>query len=132
MGLIIDDTIDNGKPFDWGKTSTDYAKFRDIYPELFYQKIIDRGMQRHFPEIPSWVNNIFEKDNSIIYDLTLPFTRESWHGRMKACRGIGASALDSSVIETWEKEHLEYLASVPESFDIPHFASILTLRKISQ
>ena len=26
--------IDDGKPFDWGKTSEDYAKYRDIYPEV--------------------------------------------------------------------------------------------------
>ncbi len=24
--------IDNGKPFDWGNTSKDYAKYRDVYP----------------------------------------------------------------------------------------------------
>ena len=35
---ITDKRIDAGKAFDWGKTSEDYAKFRDIYPELFYQK----------------------------------------------------------------------------------------------
>ncbi len=33
--------IDSGNPFDWGKTSLDYAKFRDIYPKEFYQRIID-------------------------------------------------------------------------------------------
>ncbi len=36
--------IDNGKPFDWGNTSKDYAKYRDIYPEEFYQSIIDLGL----------------------------------------------------------------------------------------
>ncbi len=36
--------IDGGKPFDWCKTSQDYAKYRDIYPEIFYQKIADRGL----------------------------------------------------------------------------------------
>lgn len=36
--------IDGGKAFDWGKISSDYAKFRDIYPKEFYQKIIDRGL----------------------------------------------------------------------------------------
>ncbi len=25
--------IDNGKSFDWGNTSKDYAKFRDVYPD---------------------------------------------------------------------------------------------------
>lgn len=27
--------IDGGKSFDWGKTSEDYAKYRDIYPDFF-------------------------------------------------------------------------------------------------
>ena len=27
--------IDGSKPFDWGRTSADYAKFRDIYPREF-------------------------------------------------------------------------------------------------
>lgn len=42
--MITDKNIDSGKPFDWGKTSSDYAKYRDIYPEEFYQKIIDRNL----------------------------------------------------------------------------------------
>lgn len=41
---ITDKNIDKGKPFDWGKTSEDYAKFRDIYPDEFYRKIIDLGL----------------------------------------------------------------------------------------
>lgn len=44
---IIDKSIDNGKAFDWGKTSTDYAKFRDIYPQVFYEKIISRKLCIH-------------------------------------------------------------------------------------
>ena len=35
--------IDSGNAFDWGKTSQDYGKFRDIYPLLFYQKIVERN-----------------------------------------------------------------------------------------
>ena len=41
---IKDNRIDSGKAFDWGKTSAEYAKFRDIYPAEFYQKIVDRGL----------------------------------------------------------------------------------------
>ena len=44
MTEITDSRIDAGKPFDWGRTSADYARFRDIYPEIFYQKITDRGL----------------------------------------------------------------------------------------
>ena len=36
--------IDGGKPFDWGRTSDDYAKYRDIYPPIFYKKILDLGL----------------------------------------------------------------------------------------
>lgn len=38
---ISNKNIDKGNPFDWGKISADYAKFRDIYPQKFYDKIID-------------------------------------------------------------------------------------------
>ena len=41
---IVDKRIDEGKAFDWGRTSADYARFRDIYPEIFYKKIVDRGL----------------------------------------------------------------------------------------
>ncbi len=41
---IRDNRIDAGKAFDWGRTSEDYAKYRDIYPEEFYRRILDRGL----------------------------------------------------------------------------------------
>lgn len=41
---ITDKNIDGGKAFDWGKTSADYARFRDIYPQSFYEKIVNRGL----------------------------------------------------------------------------------------
>ena len=34
-----DQKIDGGKPFDWGLTSADYAKYRDIYPDVLYQTL---------------------------------------------------------------------------------------------
>ena len=45
---ITDERIDGGKAFDWGKTSEDYARYRDIYPPIFYRKIIDRLPQNRF------------------------------------------------------------------------------------
>ena len=35
--------IDHGNKFDWGKTSADYARFRDIYPPQFYEMILNRN-----------------------------------------------------------------------------------------
>lgn len=37
-------SIDGGEFFDWGRTASDYSKFRDIYPKEFYKRIIDLGL----------------------------------------------------------------------------------------
>ncbi|MDE7122702.1 MAG: methyltransferase domain-containing protein [Oscillospiraceae bacterium] len=36
--------IDHGNLFDFGLTSENYAKFRDIYPQKFYDRIIARNL----------------------------------------------------------------------------------------
>ena len=36
--------IDKGNEFDFGRTSDDYAKFRDIYPESMYEKLKSFGI----------------------------------------------------------------------------------------
>lgn len=87
------------------------------------------GVTRYELKEPKWLGGMFEMAKAITYDIDVPFTRESWNGRMKACRGIDAS-LPKEIIAEFEKEHLEYLNTVPESFTIPHFASILDLKKI--
>ncbi len=258
---IIDKNIDSGKPFDWGKTSLDYAKFRDIYPQEFYQKIVDRNLcidgqvvldlgtgtgvlpRNMYPYGAKWIAadisenqieqaKILSKDMNIEYYavstedidfpdnsfdvitacqcfwyfdhetvmpklwrmlkqggsilvlfmawlpfedkiagaseklvlkynsnwsgagetmhqifipdcykekfelvyheefmLKVPFTRDSWNGRMKACRGIGASLTDQE-IAMWEQEHRKLLEEIaPEEFDILHYGAMAELRK---
>lgn len=260
---IIDKKIDGGTPFDWGKTSKDYAKYRDIYPQTFYQKIISRGlctqgqsvldigtgtgviprnMYRYgaswtatdisenqieqakllsdgmdisyytvpteainFPDnsfdvitacqcfwyfnherihdklwkmlkteghllvlymvwlpyedsiageseklvlkyspnwsgagatvrpisIPDCYKEKFEIAYHEEYKLKVPFTRESWNGRMKACRGVGASLKESEVV-IWEQEHRQLLSKIaPERFEILHYAAMAELKKKS-
>ncbi|MGN1031244.1 MAG: class I SAM-dependent methyltransferase [Butyricicoccaceae bacterium] len=39
--MLINAEIDHGKAFDWSKASADYAKYRDIYPQEFYRKLLD-------------------------------------------------------------------------------------------
>lgn len=263
--MMTNKEIDNGRAFDWGKTSKDYAKFRDIYPALFYRKIVEiglcaegqavldlgtgtgvlprnmykygakfvgadisenqideakklseeagmqinyvvssaesidfpndffdvvtacqclmyfnlpvvlpkihrllkdnghfcvlfmawlpeeceiakrseelvlkynpswtgGGMQRYPIDTPDWSKGLFNVANAIAYDINAPFTRETWHGRIKACRGIGASSLTSEEISKFESEHLNYLNTVPETFEILHYATILDLRKVT-
>lgn len=257
---ITNKNIDGGKAFDWGKTSGDYAKFRDIYPEQFYDKIIERelcvkgqsvldlgtgtgvlprnmyhygakwtgtdiskeqieqaktlsdGMDIdyyvsaaeniNFPDnsfdvitacqcfwyfnheqlvpkmfrmlkpdgyvvllcmewlpfedkiagasedlvlkySPDWsgkgatmqpiiVPEAYREKFDLVYHLEYPlkvhFTRESWNGRMKACRGIGAS-LAPDEIALWEQEHRKLLSEIaPPEFDILHYAAIAQLK----
>lgn len=258
---ITDGRIDGGKTFDWGRTSADYARYRDIYPSEFYKKIIGRGMcingqhvldlgtgtgvlprnmyiygaqwvgadiskeqieqakilsegmnieyfvspseQLDFPEsgfdvvtacqcfwyfdherlipllkkilkpggkllvlymawlpyedeiagkseqlvlkyspgwtgagetvkpiiIPECYNGVFDRTYHDEYRLKVHFTRESWHGRMRACRGVGAS-LTEDEIRSWESEHLNMLENYPPEFDVIHYAAMseLTLK----
>ena len=49
----------------------------------------------------------------------LPFTRESWHGRMCACRGTLAS-MDAATFAEWERRHLKMLSRRPERFTVKH------------
>ncbi len=261
--VIKDSRIDAGKAFDWGRTSEEYAKYRDIYPNEFYKKIVDRGLcidgqnvldlgtgtgvlprnmyryganwtgtdispeqieqakrlsdgagirinfyavsteeidfpngsfdvitacqcfwyfdhERVMPKLydllkddgkililymawlpfeddiagkseelvlkyspawsgagetrhPIWIPNVvykyFELEDHEEYDLKVPFSRESWHGRMKACRGVGAS-LSSEELAKWDNEHRQLLEKIaPEQFEVLHYAALAVLRK---
>lgn len=260
--MIVDKSIDNGKAFDWGRTSKLYAKFRDIYPDEFYQRIIKRNLcikgqsvldlgtgtgvlprnmykygakwtgadissnqieeairlskqnnmdikyivspteKIDFPDesfdvitacqcfwyfdhktvvpklynflkkdgrllvlymawlpyedkiagesekivlkyspnwsgagetlrpidIPYCVYDFFEMVSHEEYRVNVPFTKESWHGRMKACRGVGASLSDEE-IEMWESEHLNLLDKIaPNKFEILHYCALTELK----
>ena len=260
--LITNENIDSGKAFDWGRTSGDYAKYRDIYPNEFYERIVKRGLcisgqkvldigtgtgvlprnmykygaewigtdisenqilqaeklssgmnisyyvipteKLDFPDnsfdiitacqcfwyfdhekvmsdfyrmlkpdgrilvlymawlpyeeriageserlilkynphwngagetvhpifIPECYRKFFELVYHEEYPLKVRFTRESWNGRLKACRGIGAS-LSEGEIFAWEQEHKKMLSeTAPPEFDILHYSAIAELKKI--
>lgn len=87
------------------------------------------GETMHPIFIPECYNEKFELVYHDEYKLNVHFTRDSWNGRMKACRGVGAS-LSESEIASWEKEHMELLENIaPEEFDILHYAAIAELKK---
>ena len=258
---IIDKNIDSGKAFDWGRTSNDYARFRDIYPQEFYERIINRGLcvngqsvldigtgtgviprnmacygakwtgtdisenqinqakllsegmdieyyavpaeKINFPDnsfdvitacqcfwyfdhsalMPklfkmlkpngsililymAWLpfeDKIAEESEKLVlkynpewsgageimhpifipecyienfelvfreeYRLNVHFTRENWNGRMKACRGTGAS-LSEKDLALWEQEHMDMLKQLaPEEFNVLHYAAVAELKK---
>ena len=255
--------IDNGNKFDWGKASADYAKYRDIYPEGFYNKLVELGLgikgqkvldigtgtgvlprnmyrfgadwtgtdiseeqieqakllsqnsgmditffaipaeklgdceskfdvitacqcywyfehEKTAPQFakllnkggkvaflmmnwlpfedeiagkteelvlkynPDWSGKgdtmkpiavpapyleCFDVEASGEFLIPVHFTRESWNGRIRACRGIGASSLTEEEKSAWEKEHLAMLADYPQEFDIKHYAAYVVLKK---
>ncbi len=260
--LITNENIDSGKAFDWGRTSDDYAKYRDIYPNEFYERIVKRGLcisgqkvldigtgtgvlprnmykygaewtgtdisenqiaqaeklssgmnisyyvvpteKLDFPDNsfdiitacqcfwyfdhekvisdfyrmlkpdgrilvlymawlpyedriageserlilkynpywngagetvhPIFIPECYQKSFEFVYHEEYPlkvrFTRESWNGRLKACRGIGAS-LSEAEISAWEQEHKKMLSEIaPPEFDILHYSAIAELKKI--
>ncbi|MDR2649447.1 MAG: hypothetical protein LBB94_06990 [Clostridiales bacterium] len=71
----------------------------------------------------------FEVDSAFAFDISVPFTRQTWHGRIKACRGIGASSLTLEQIAAFEEDHLRFLSEQTEAFEISHSANFCILRK---
>lgn len=81
--------------------------------------------------IPDCYRERFELISHEEYPLNVRFTRESWHGRMKACRGVGAS-LSEAQIAKWEREHKKLLSEIaPAAFEIRHYAAVAELKKRS-
>ncbi len=87
------------------------------------------GETGHPVYIPECYNDSFKAIYNEEFRLPVHFTRESWNGRIKSCRGIGAS-LPREEIAAWEREHLALLNEIaPMDFDILHYASIAELKK---
>lgn len=72
------------------------------------------------PEVPAWSKGRAEVTAMFWFDEDVPFTRESWRGRMRACRGVGAT-LSADEVAAFDEEHrvlLERLA--PPEFLVRH------------
>jgi SAM-dependent methyltransferase len=51
------------------------------------------------PFMPKWAAGAFPLHAMFVFDEPLRFTRESWRGRIRACRGVGASLPPEKVAE---------------------------------
>ena len=95
----------------------------------FNPKWSGAGEKRHPIWIPDVAFDYFELEDHEEYDLMVPFTRDTWHGRMRACRGVGAS-LSEEDLAKWDIEHRELMDRIaPESFDVLHYAALALLKK---
>ena len=78
--------------------------------------------------VPDEYLEFFNLEKQEQFRVDVPFTRESWHGRMRACRGTSAS-MSVDEFSAWNEEHEKMLMEYPESFMIKHYVSIAWLKK---
>lgn len=87
------------------------------------------GEHRHTIWVPDVAFEYFKDVEHEEYDLKVPFTGESWHGRMRASRGVGAS-LSEEELARWDAEHRALLQQIaPEKFEVLHYAAVRILEK---
>lgn len=77
------------------------------------------GFKKYRYSYPAWAENRFEIDTIHSYDADLLFTKEAWIGRIKSCRGIGASLPEEKVTE-FEREYRERLSDLPDPLCLKH------------
>lgn len=74
----------------------------------------------------------FKKKEFLEFDCGIPFTYDSWNGRMTACRGIEAT-LSKQETESFSKEHLELLKEITkDNFTLKHQIAIFCFEKIQE
>ena len=72
------------------------------------------------PLIPQWSLGCFDLHAMLVFDEGIPFSRASWRGRIRACRGIGAT-LAGRAVEDFDREHEALLEGIaPEQFTVLH------------
>lgn len=113
----------------WLKGESELAEKSEELVRRFNPAWTGGGIRPYELREPPWCAGLFRADHLLTYALPVRFTREGWHGRMKACRGIGAAGLTEDEIVAWETAHRAMLQGFPEEFDIPHFVTILDLEK---
>jgi SAM-dependent methyltransferase len=78
------------------------------------------GWSGKVPSVPPWSVGLARVRSMFWFDEDVPFTRVSWRGRMRACRGVGASLPDEEVL-AFDAAHDELLARIaPETFTVRH------------
>ena len=72
------------------------------------------------PSRPRWSRDEFVLRAMFFYDEGIPFTQETWRGRIRALRGIGA-ALSPSEVEAFDRAHAKLLSEIaPSEFSVLH------------
>ncbi len=108
----------------------DGGRFIKIYLEFDYEDEICRKSIELVKQFnPAWspqtnsfqdmYDDLFSGRVTEVYDCSLPFSQESWHGRMCACRGTLAS-MDEATFTAWSDAHKKILSEYPAEFEVKH------------
>ena len=77
------------------------------------------GFKQYQYSFPEWAENRFDIATIHSYNTVLTFTKEQWLGRIKSCRGVGASLLPER-IQAFENEYKNILAKYDEPLKLLH------------
>jgi SAM-dependent methyltransferase len=82
------------------------------------------GYKGTMPPVATWAREQFGLRTFHVMEEPLEFTREAWQGRIRACRGIGAS-LSPEDVERFDADHRKLLeATAPDAFSVLHQMTI--------
>jgi SAM-dependent methyltransferase len=72
------------------------------------------------PACPRWAEEQFRLKGMFYYDEPIHFDRDTWRGRIRACRGVGA-ALSVAEVQKFDQEHERLLQDIAgERFTVLH------------
>lgn len=77
------------------------------------------GFRAYRYRFPQWAEGRFTQDAVESYDETLTFGKEAWLGRVRSCRGVGAS-LSGERLAAFEREYAALLEKYDEPLQLRH------------
>lgn len=87
------------------------------------------GFDRFRYRYPDWAEGLFMIDTIHSYNADLTFTKEAWLGRLRSCRGVGAS-LSPEKIAAFEADYRAMLQRYEEPLHLKHQIHIEIYRKL--
>ncbi len=86
------------------------------------------GWSGEVPGVPAWSVGRGDVQAACWFDVDVPFTHLGWRGRMRACRGIGATLAEAE-IEAFDAAHAQLLRErVPDPFTVRHRVDLHVIR----
>jgi ubiquinone/menaquinone biosynthesis C-methylase UbiE len=106
--------------FSWLPRLDEVARASEALVLEFNPKWSAADWSGRIPPCPEWAEKIFDVRAMFYFDEPIPFTHESWRGRIRACRGIGAS-LSLGEVAAFDAAHAALLARIaPDPFTVLH------------